>query len=59
MTIVFATKRQNSSVWARGLAWIGRQPSKLDVAGSNPAESAIYLYFDKEFSVIGLSIIPG
>ena len=39
MTIVFAPKQNPSISWARCLAWIGRQPSKLDVAGSNPAES--------------------
>ncbi len=37
---------------ARGLAWIGHQPSKLGVAGSNPAAPAYIVNLKKCFVMI-------
>ena len=43
-TEVLKRKLESVIVGARSLVWIGRQPSKLDVPGSNPGAPATISY---------------
>lgn len=41
----FESGRAHLIIWARGLVWIGRRPSKPEIGGSNPPGSVYYEYY--------------
>ncbi len=48
----FKPIKNPQTLWARGLAWIWRQPSKLDDRGSNPRASVNHYFSRRLFSEV-------